>query len=79
MADESVLSIWTIYRGARDMPADVYRVRRWAIVRGHMEPQPAAEATDFSSLRLARESLPPGLTLIPRSSHDEPQIVESWI
>ncbi len=75
---ENTLPMWTIYFGATDMPAGVYRVRRCLI--GPLTVTPDEECADYPSLELARAQLIElGLYNIHRNPGDLPHIVECWI
>lgn len=76
---EPFMSTWTIYYNPSDLPGH-YVVRRFDIMQGETEPVPALQYHYAGvSLEGARESLPPGLTPIPRSPADDPAIVETWL
>lgn len=71
------LLIWTIYDHPRDYP-HAFVVRR-SVIDG---PVPKADMQPWAlthTLDAARESLPPGLTCMPRQAGDDPVIVECWI
>ncbi len=72
------MRMWTIYRGAADVAAP-YCAREWHIVRGGLHPHPGGPPKPAQSLVAARELVPAGMTLMPRSPGDDPVVVESWI
>lgn len=75
-----ILTVWTIYDHPRDFP-DSFVVRKWQVFgdRMHPVPMPDGQASLHESLEAARESLPRGLTCIPRSDEDDLTIHETWI
>ncbi len=75
---ETALEMWTVYDSPLDYPGK-FVARLWVIRRGDPEPRPTGDLAIASTLEAVREMLPFGLTLLPRSEEDEPQIVESWI
>jgi hypothetical protein len=78
MADDVVLTIWTIYFNPKDFPGR-WVTRNFLIVRG--TPAPVAGNNIFlsDSLQAARSVIPDDMTCLGRQDEDEPQIVESWI
>lgn len=72
-----VLSIWTVYDRPADHP-EGFIARRFEIRDGGAFP-----TDDVRTSHLAhdlRESfILDGLTMLPRSEHDHPTVVESWL
>lgn len=71
------LMMYTVYENPTDFPG-LFVVRRWFVTGAAIgaERQPFAVG---SSLADVRRHLPRGLYRTPRSEHDEPQIVETWL
>lgn len=69
--------MWTVYDHPRDEP-DHYVARRWEI---HADgPHATFDKITSDTLNLLRDEFKErGLTCLPRSPEDEPQIVESWL
>ena len=76
--DDEVLTLWTIYAHPLDFPGS-FVVRKWHILPRNKEPMPDGAPTLHVSLEAARDSLPPGLTPLPRADEDALSIVETWI
>ena len=75
---EGGLVLWTIYRSPADFPNVPYVLRSWVVGPGGSLAD--AGALGFAdTLWEARSYLPEGLTHVPRSPGDEPQIVETWL
>lgn len=80
---EGLLPIWTVYWSPTDMPDKA--VARPMFI-GRTEPG-APESTMLVSraclvadtVEAVRALLPPDLFRMPRTTEDEPQIVESWL
>lgn len=68
----TTLPMLIIYDKPADAPESV-------IVRLFEADAPTALAWRFGSVKAARDAIPDGLFVIPRSSADEPQIVETWL
>jgi hypothetical protein len=69
------LCMWTVFERPADAP-DQYVARLFEL------DQPTATAICCDTLEEIREviaRLYPGLTCLPRSPNDEPQIVEVWL
>lgn len=68
---------YAIYQNPTDYP-NKFVLRKWTIGPGTTlaEVNPVAVV---DSLEDARDSVPEGLFLIPRSQEDDPVIVEVWI
>jgi hypothetical protein len=77
MTDSTALMTqWTIYDSPADFPGR-FVVRQWEVHRWGMVASSNVRA--FDTLQQARESLPEGLIVIPRSPEDVPSIVETWM
>lgn len=74
--DDTVLSMWTVYRHPLDYP-DSFVARRWDIGSGVTNVTNDMFVAD--TLIEVRALLPPGLVCMERLPHDQPQIVEVWI
>jgi hypothetical protein len=74
---DDVLSLWTVFNSPTDFPGRVV-ARRFAVVRGKLEPVATADVIVGSSIAEVRACLPPGLYCQPRQPGDEPHIVETW-
>lgn len=70
------LEIWTIYDRPDDYPSK-FVVRKFDIV-GQMI-MPTEEINLADTVDEARELVPEGLCLIPRSPEDHINVVESWV
>lgn len=68
---------WTIYDHPSDYP-HAYVARKWLVVAGNPEPQPAPGVLTHPDLGVLRALLPPGLTMLPRQPGDDPVILETW-
>lgn len=68
---------FVIYEKPIDFPRN-FVVRRFAAGNRCVEFDEEATAI-VDNLQAARNSIPHGLTRIPRSRRDQPQIVETWI
>ena len=77
-ATQHILAInFAIYFNCIEAPGK-YVVRRWQIEKDANGPQPY-DAKEFDTLELARASLVPALSRIPRDPLDDPSLVETWI
>jgi len=76
MENNNKLEIWTIYDRPADYP-DKFVIRKFDIV-GQMI-MPTEEINLADTVDEAREFIPEGLGLIPRSPEDHINVVESWI
>ena len=71
------LTMWTIYERPKDYPCG-FVARMFEIGSG--QPKPTAKTIKSIDLDPIQEKLiNAGLTCIPRSEEDEPQIVENWV
>lgn len=70
------LAIWTIYNRPLDHP-DGFIARLHEVAKGKNGPTDKTVAGDLHLIR--RVLYRAGLTRMPRSPDDEPQIVESWL
>lgn len=68
---------YVIYDHPADFP-DHWVVRRWAIGRGTLVPDPEPLGV-ANTLEAARWLLPEGLMLMPNPGETEPTIVEVWM
>lgn len=73
----SILNIWTITEKPRDFPNCFVACRHEVSDGGHKPTKDLIVSTDIEALR--SELMDRGLICIPRSSGDDPVIVESWI
>lgn len=77
--DDILLWNYAIYENPRDFPGK-FVVRRWAIVRGGMEPLPEAEPLGVvDTIEAARALVPQGLYPLGRQEQDDAVIREVWI
>jgi hypothetical protein len=74
MSDD--LYVWTIYNHPRDFP-NSYVARKFSTRGGATPTKDIIVSPTLSDLRFQLKRM--GLTCLPRSPGDEPQIVESWI
>ncbi len=76
---EIVMTLYTIYDKPVDFP-DYFVVRKFFIIRGSKEPEPAEMPFAFAdTLEDIRKKIPPGLFCFPRDESDSPRIVETWM
>lgn len=74
---DNTLSIYTIYQNPSDFPGK-FVVRQSLITENGINlVDPPVSITE--TLEEARQTIPEGLTLIPRLPYDLPVIVECWI
>ena len=71
--------MWVIYAQPADAPDVPFLARKWLVVHGDPEPKPTLETHKGNSLEEVRESLPAGLTYVPRSDQDDPVVTEIWM
>lgn len=74
---DAVLYTYTIYDHPLDIPTG-WVVREWIIGRPG-RAQAGRLLIVAGDLKAAREAIPPGLVMIPRSNEDDPYIVETWL
>lgn len=76
MNDKAILNIWTITEKPRDFP-NCFVARRHEVTAGeHHHTKDIIISTDIEALRSAL--MDKGLVCYPRSSGDDPVIIESW-
>ena len=66
------LPLWVVYERPTDFP-DHFVARKW------LTDKPSPVVLLAGSLPELRSKLPVGLSGMPRSPQDEPQIVEVWL
>lgn len=67
---------YVVYARPKDYPNE-YVARVLDVAPGTVEPKEICGRAE--SLEELRKTLPPGLSRIPRSPQDDPEIVETWI
>lgn len=67
--------MWVVYDKPRDYPTQ-FVARKWVIEE---EGRPTPDVLTAPTLAALRAKLPPLLTMIPRATHDDPNIVEVWL
>lgn len=67
-----MLSMWVVYSSPKDYPG-LYVARKW------VNNAPTSEHISAKSLDEIRKKIPQGLMRIPRTTQDDPVIVEVWI
>lgn len=73
------MSTWTIYASPLDRPGR-FVVRRFDVVRGEREPVPDEDVSVHFTLQSARNAVPRWAdACIPRTTGDDPAIVETWM
>jgi hypothetical protein len=76
-AQRGELAMWTIYNRPRDFP-DAFVARLFAVGNGKVTATELLVVLD--SLDEMREAFQhAGLTVIPRNTADDPNIVETWL
>jgi hypothetical protein len=73
-----VMTQWCITFNPSDYPGK-YVVREWHIFKGFDQPMPGLVHIAPGDLESARQLVPDDRTMIPRSEHDDPVIVETWV
>lgn len=74
-----VMFTWALYDSPADYPGK-FVVRRFAIVRGEIEPAPEFFPTAVvDSLEEARSHIPLNLARIPATYGEDPVVVEEWL
>lgn len=67
-----MLELWTIYDSPIDLPGR-FVARKWVL------DKPTTELLRDETLQGVRAKLPRGLFCMPRSTEDDPKIVETWM
>ena len=74
---ENSMTVWVIYDHPADYP-DVFIARQFLIVGGDVIPtENTISHRDVDEIR--QKLLNHGLGLVPRFTHDDPKIVETWM
>ena len=72
-----VLHMWTVYENPSDYPGR-FVVRRFSITEGRVQ-RDTFPVVVVDTLQEARDHVPPGRCMLPRSVGDDPVIVEIWL
>jgi hypothetical protein len=76
---DDVLKMWTVYDHPADFPDSVV-ARMFVVIGGKSHgTDECIRAATLEGVRWALCRYHPGLTRLPRSEGDEPQIVETWL
>ena len=67
-----MLSVWVVYNSPKEYPG-LYVARKW------VNNVPTSEHISAESLDEIRKKIPQGLMRVPRTTQDDPVIVETWI
>ena len=80
MKNGEALYTWTIYKGVKNFPPEMYVARKWKITAGVvtlMDQEPPLISFNLETIRGAMQRL--GFSKMIRMKGDDPTIIESWL